>query len=580
MDDFAWLGLRQEIDASGGWRLMFEPRAQGTVRLFSERLYFWALSGVFGIDPLPFRICAFAVQFLNLWLLVRIAGRLTSGSLLASAVAALFYAGSARMVKPLAWASSFNQLLTACCMLGAFSLLLDWIETGEARYWWAQFGVFLLSFGVLESVLVYPVAASLYTLLFARERLMRTLPLWIPSAAFAAWHLFGIERPASSQYAPVFDEGIFASLAHYTWIALGPENSIVTGLIAVLLVAGVLWGAYRKFWLPLFFCAWFVLFLAPVLPFQNRFAEYYVVLPLTGLALCFGVLAAGLPQQRRVAVAGAVAAILAVYGWFSFGEARRGLDWVADRSDRIHRLLDAGVQLSKAKKVDTLLLNGVDSELFTTALQDSPFRLYGISKVYLVPGSETSIRARVDLGGVSAYRISLPQAVELLEGGSAAVLSIAGDEVHDATNRYRGVAMSQYLQSRPRQVNVGEPGYDSLLGPGWWPIEDKFRWMGKSASVRLGGPVKAGTHLVISGFCPETVASKGPVTLQVWIGDAAAPATSKTLADVGPFTVTAEVPETASDWVTVRIGVDRVTRLPGDKRELGLIFGLFTLKPR
>ncbi|MCQ8780368.1 hypothetical protein NQU49_27610, partial [Escherichia coli] len=77
------------------------------------------------------------------------------------------------------------------------------------------------------------------------------------------------------------------------------------------------------------------------------------------------------------------------------------------------------------------------------------------------------------------------------------------------------VAVNQYLQTRPRSVNVGEPGYDSILGPGWWPIEDKFRWMSKAASLRLGGPVTAQTKLHITGFCPETVSSRGPVTLVV-----------------------------------------------------------------
>ena len=162
MDDFAWLGLRQEIASPGnGWRLLFEPRAQGTVRLFSERLYFVVLSGIFGVDPLPFRICAFAVQFANLWLLVRLAMRFTSGSAVAGFAAAFFYACSARAVKPLAWASSFNQILAACCMLAAFTLFLDWVETGRARYWWGQILVFGLSFGVLESVVVYPALATL-----------------------------------------------------------------------------------------------------------------------------------------------------------------------------------------------------------------------------------------------------------------------------------------------------------------------------------------------------------------------------------------------------------------------------------
>lgn len=578
MDDFAWLGLRQEIASPGnGWRLLFEPRAQGTVRLFSERLYFVLISGIFGVDPLPFRICAFAVQFANLWMLVRLAMRFTAGSAVAGFASAFFYACSARMVKPLVWASSFNQILAACCMLAAFTLFLDWIETGRARYWWGQLAVFLLSFGVLESVIVYPALVTLYALLFARRHALRTLTLWIPSAAFAVWHLFFIQRPANTPYSPILDEGMFASLANYTWIALGPSQILVTGLIAVSLAGGVIWlAAAKRNYAPLYFVLWFAAFLAPVLPFQNRFADYYVVLPATGLALAAGILAGSIEKRPALAAVGALAA---GYAGFSFVDARANLDWIGERAERIHRLIDAGVEVSKTKKADTLLLSGVDTELFTTALQDSPFRLYGLEKVYLVPGSETSIRARADLGGVSAYKIALPQAVSLLESGSAVVLSIAGNEIHDATNRYRAVALNQYLQSRPQQVNLGEPGYDTLLGPGWWPLEDKFRWMSKSASVRLGSPAKGvRKKLEVRGFCPESVASRGPVTLTVKAAGSAQSA-SKTLREVGAFVVALDVEGTGEEWVTVELAVDRVTNLPGDKRQLGVIFGTVLLKP-
>jgi hypothetical protein len=582
MDDFAWLGLKQELESGVSvWSVLFEPRAQGTVRVFSERLYFLALTSLFGFDPMPFRIVAFAVQFANLWLLIRIAGRLSGGSLLAGFAAAMFYACSARMVRPLAWASSFNQVLAACAILSAFLLLHRWVETRRPVFWWAQCAVFLLSFGVLESVMVYPAVVCVYTWVWARERFRQCLWLWVPSLAFAAWHLLGVARPAGSshQYAPVFDAGMFGALANYAWIALGPTQPIVTGCIAAAAIAGIAWRLFRhRDGLPLFFAFWFVLFLAPVLPFQNRFAGYYVVVPLTGLALCVGLLAAALPLGRAVRWPLTIA-ILALYAGFSVRDAHEGLQWFSERSENARRMIEGGVQVCQTRKADTLLLSGVDTDLFTLALQDSPFRLFGLRRVYLVPGSETSIRARADLGGVSAYSLTLPKAVELLESGSAAVLSIVGSEVHDATARYKGVAMNQYLQSRPRQINLGAAGYDSLLGPGWWPVEENFRWMSKSASVRLGGGLTADSRLTVTGFCPDTVSSQGPVTLRVAIaGEVAA---VKTLTTTGSFTLSARVPGkiAGEPWITVDLSVDRVTRLPGDKRDLGLIFGTVALKP-
>lgn len=66
MDDFAWLGLRQAAGDAGWLAVLFSPKAQGTVRPLSERLYFLALEGIFGIEALPFRIVGFATQMLNL----------------------------------------------------------------------------------------------------------------------------------------------------------------------------------------------------------------------------------------------------------------------------------------------------------------------------------------------------------------------------------------------------------------------------------------------------------------------------------------------------------------------------------
>jgi len=62
-DDFAWLAMNRVYRATGDlWPILFEPKAQGTIRPLSERLYFIALRGMFGLDPLPFRVVAFATD--------------------------------------------------------------------------------------------------------------------------------------------------------------------------------------------------------------------------------------------------------------------------------------------------------------------------------------------------------------------------------------------------------------------------------------------------------------------------------------------------------------------------------------
>ncbi|MEZ5353624.1 MAG: hypothetical protein R2762_13380 [Bryobacteraceae bacterium] len=89
-DDFAWLGLRDEIlDWPSFLRVMFAPKAQGTIRPWSERGFFVLFRTLFDLDALPYRIFVFATQGLNLWLAMAVTRRMT-GSLAAGAFAAIF----------------------------------------------------------------------------------------------------------------------------------------------------------------------------------------------------------------------------------------------------------------------------------------------------------------------------------------------------------------------------------------------------------------------------------------------------------------------------------------------------------
>ena len=53
-DDFAWLALWQRIGVDMDLKsALFQPFAQGTVRVFSERVYFLAFRWVFGLNAFP-----------------------------------------------------------------------------------------------------------------------------------------------------------------------------------------------------------------------------------------------------------------------------------------------------------------------------------------------------------------------------------------------------------------------------------------------------------------------------------------------------------------------------------------------
>src|SRR6185437_4525886 len=66
-DDFAWLGnLNRVYSAHDLLNAIFSPQAQGTIRPWSERIFFMAGYGLFGLHSLPFRILIFGTQFLDL----------------------------------------------------------------------------------------------------------------------------------------------------------------------------------------------------------------------------------------------------------------------------------------------------------------------------------------------------------------------------------------------------------------------------------------------------------------------------------------------------------------------------------
>ncbi len=180
LDDFVWLGLLRGVHDWGDlMRAIFSPAQHGTFRPFSERGLFLLFHALFGPAALPFRIWAFLTQFLNLALITSITLRIT-GLRLAGFLAPVFWVANSSLYVVMTWSSAYMQALCGFCLLLAFHFLLRYIQTADRRYYFAQWVVFLFGFGVMETNLVYPALAGLYTLLLARPYFRSTLPLMIP----------------------------------------------------------------------------------------------------------------------------------------------------------------------------------------------------------------------------------------------------------------------------------------------------------------------------------------------------------------------------------------------------------------
>lgn len=586
-DDFAWLGLRLELHGVSDLpRLLFQPQAQGTVRFLSERLFFLIGTFLFGVHAVPFRVVGLATWFLVLALASMIGTRLT-GSRVAGCAAAIFWTTSYALVTPLAWSSAYNQLLCSLLVLCAFYARLRWLESQEKHWRVAEWTAYLLCFGALEIVVMYPAAALIYTWWVARKRDKAVFALFVPAVAFVAMHFFLVPKNLADIYTIRVDGRLPATLLTYVRWALGPSRleelnvpqwsawgMAATWLVGLSLAAFALWNFRKGNRVPVFCVAWFFLFLAPVLPLPNHITDYYITLPLVGLAWLAG---DAIVQAWRSHMVLRVISVLLTVAFLvgSITEISITTAWFRARAGRMRALYRA---VEQPRPATALMLAHVDNELFQSGFQDNPFRLVGINRVYLAPGTEKGIEARQDLGGTSSFTIAPEEAMRLLNRNELTVLDVAGAAPQDVTSSFAPTLGQQALQSTRNFVDVGSPVYASKIGPEWYQVENGFRWMPKRATVELAAPKSASERLYVTGYGAGAALAGGPVTVTLWvkgkeIGSAMVAEKDR------PFAFDMPLPgEVAGQPLALTVEVSKTFHPRGDPRELGLIFGTFEVK--
>lgn len=522
MDDFAWLGLRIDLNSLRDLlRVLFEPMAQGTVRTLSERLFFLVFSSVFGMHAGPPHYWVFFTQCGSLVLANAIVRRI-SGSAWAGAAAATFWALSHVTSVSLAWLSAYNEILCGFLMLAAFYCLIRFVESGERRFWMLQWAAYLTSFLALEVTVVYPAIACFYLWISARQYLKRALWLWIPSLAFTAVHFILIPPSVNSAYKLVFNTGIIVNLGKYALKAVGPAdlpNLIpdMPGPLAMWVAAGAalllaiflclqLW---KRNVLPLVGVAWFVFFLVPVLPLQNHFSEYYVTIASFGLAMVAGWAFDSAMKSGWAMRVFAVAAI-GIFAWCEIAQVVVTEQWYRRHSGEMHVLLDGMEQIAQQRHADTVLMAGIDDELYISGMLDNPFRFYGIHRAYLVPGAESLIRS-IPKNQI-LLRTDESQGDSLIADPKTVVVAFDGRGVADITDVYRALHKGRI---RVSTVEMADPRWSARLGPGWYEVENEYRWMPRRATVLLDTPDHGPARLSVTVYCPQLLldSAKGKLTI-------------------------------------------------------------------
>jgi hypothetical protein len=570
-DDFGWLNLAFNVrQGKPILEALFEPQAQGTFRVLSERAFFISFYNLFGLDALPYRIWVFLTQFANLLLLISVTQRLTR-SRAAGWWAAVFWGVNVGLSVALVWTAVYNQVLCTFFVLLAFRLLLLYIDTGRRRYYWAQVLAFVIGFGALELMVVYPALAAAYTWVFARRHFRSVLPLVAISAGYAVLNRYAAP-PATGLYAMQFDTGLLAGLWQYWGWSTGvgalrtvlefPAAPVTICLIVLTggVLAFVVARCRRHDWLPAFFLLWWLFLVSPYLPLSGHVSDYYTVLPALGVAMLGGY---SLVAAPRVAAIPLAVLYLASAASASLVSSR----YYAERSQRAKNLLAGVARAAQLHPSKTILLTDVDSDLFYTAVLDNTFRLVGAPKVFLAPGSDKHIPALPGIGDPAPFTVPAAAARRAVQTWSAVVYSAAGVHLKNITSIYRPPAPD----GPPRLVNLANPLLGYLLGSGWYEVSGNHRWMSKRGTLRIGGPQAPGAqlHLSASSIQPLEVTVTAD---RLRLGKRTAPK--------GDVFLEFALPDELAGRESIEIGVEvsRTVRPPGDGRELGLAFGTFEVR--
>jgi hypothetical protein len=585
-DDFAWLGLARSIDSWHAlWRALFQPLAEGTIRPWSERAFFMAGYSLFGLDALPYRVVIFATQFGSLILMAWIGRRLT-GSAAAGWLAGFFWMANSSTSLPLGWVSAYNQVQCGLFLLAALALLIRYAETGRRAWWIAQWVVFILGFGSLEIMIVYPAVAAAWALLCAPRYFRRTLFLAPVSVIYFVVHRAAALPATSGDYAMHFSPAslLRTFFRYWTW-SVGPVylrpsygcppwllNALVAFLTLALAAFAVnRWRAGRR--AAAFCLAWFALVIAPVLPLRDHVTEYYPYLPVIGLCW-LGAWGVANAWERRLAVQSAAVAAAIAYLFMVAPQMRAASRWNYRLTLRARNLVEGLAGAHRLHPAQQLVLDGVDSELFWNVIRDRASSLLGLEHIYVTPESAASIEIHEDLGDIGEFLVSGGVLTRNLADGQALVYDVRNPRLRNITTTY---ASQPHSTDLPLRIDASDPLISNLLSPDWYPIEIDHRWMPARASVAMRGPPRSGMALCLNGSVTGQQLAEGPVNLEVG-ADGSTVGTARIGGSDFEFCFSLPDSLVGKPQVAVDLNVSRVFHAPGDHRDLGMSFGRIAIR--
>jgi hypothetical protein len=318
-----------------------------------------------------------------------------------------------------------------------------------------------------------------------------------------------------------------------------------------------------------------------MLPIPDHRTDYYIAIPLIGLAMVGGwAVAAALGSSLVWRIAAVIPLVLYLYGMIP--ATRQTSAWWLDRTQQARTLVLGVGAAHRAHPQKTIVLEGIPDNLYDDVLADSAFLPFGIERVYITQKTADTLHPKIAADRLPDFILTGESMKNAITRDQVVIYSFVGDHLRNVTEDWERANFNRLLSESgavPRRVDVADPLLAYLLGPEWLPLEDNFRWMPRRASVRLGGPRSSKDRLVLEGFCPEQQLSPGALHLMVTMdgiplrgADIARPETRfRRVLEIPPSLV-------GRDAVEIALSVDRTYR-DAAGRDLGLVFGTIAIGP-
>ncbi|MEO8372561.1 MAG: hypothetical protein ABI806_25465, partial [Candidatus Solibacter sp.] len=393
----------------------------------------------------------------------------------------------------------------------------------------------------------------------------------------------------TGDYVMHFTGAIFRTLAHYWTWSVGPAFAYTPIVLPTwLLPAGIAvvtlallgfaaWKLRAGAHAALFCLAWYLIVLAPVLPLRDHMTEYYVFLPVIGLCWLAG-WGAVTAWQAGTAGRAAAIAIAAIYALTNVPTLLNVAAWNHTVTMRARTLVEGVAGIHERNPAKSILLEGVDTDLFWNAILDRPFRLFGLDHIYLSPGSEKRIDAHPELGNINDFILPADVVAQALKGEEIVVYDVRGPRLRNITALYAAMPRES-AAGLPRRVDAASPLTSYLLGPEWYQSDGDHRWMPRRATLRIGAPATDGMKLYLRGACPEELLKAGPLPVHVTVDGVALPAGAIQPGETA-FELAFALPAAVTGKTEMRLIVEAARSFApaSDPRDLALAFGTFEVR--